>query len=58
MGRRDVKRSLGRYRRRWEGNIKMNLKEVGWGGMDLIDMAHDSNRWGALVNVIMNFRIT
>jgi hypothetical protein len=57
-GRRDVKRSLGRYRHRWENNIKMNLQEVGWEGMDLIDMAYDSKRWRALVNVIMNLRIT
>jgi hypothetical protein len=58
VGRRDEKRSLGRYRRRWEDNIKMNLQEVGWGGMDLIDLAHDSDRWRALVNVKMNLRVT
>jgi hypothetical protein len=58
VGRRDGKRSLGRYRRRWEDNIKMNLQEVGWGGMDLIDLAHYSDRWRALVNMIMNLRVT
>jgi hypothetical protein len=36
--------------------IKMNLQEVGWGGMDWIDLAQDRDRWQALVNVIMNFR--
>ena len=56
-GRRDGKRSLGRYRRRWEDNIKMNLQEVGWGGMDFIDLAHDSDRWRALVKVIMKHRV-
>jgi hypothetical protein len=58
VGRRDGKRSLGRYRSRWEDNIKMNLQEVGRGGMDLIDLAHDNKRRRALVNVIMNFPVT
>jgi hypothetical protein len=57
-GRRDGMRSLGRYGRRWEDNIKMNLQEVGWEGMDFIDLAHDSDGWRALVNVIMNLRAT
>ena len=48
------KRSLGRPKRRWEGSIKMNLKEVGCGGMDLIDLAQDRDRWQVLVNVVMN----
>jgi uncharacterized membrane protein len=37
--------TLGRPRRRWEDNIKMDLQEVGWGGMDWIDMAQDRDRW-------------
>jgi hypothetical protein len=38
---------VGRPRRRWEDNVKMNLKEVGWGGMDWIDLAQDRDRCGA-----------
>jgi len=41
-------------RLRWEDNIKTDLKEVGWGGMDWIDLAPDKNRWRALVNAVMN----
>jgi hypothetical protein len=46
-----------RPRPRWEKNIKMDLQEVGCGGMDWIEMAHDRDRWSALVNVVMNFRV-
>jgi hypothetical protein len=48
------KRSLGRPRRRWEDNIRMDLKEVGCGGMDWIGMAQDRDRWQAMVNAVMN----
>ena len=48
------KRPLGRPRRRWEDNIKMDLQEVGCGGMDWIELAQDRDRWRALVNAIMN----
>jgi hypothetical protein len=51
------KRSLGRPKRRWEGSIKMNLQEVGYGGMDWIDLAQDRDRWRVLVNVVMNPRV-
>jgi len=51
------KRPLGRPRRRWEDNIKMDLQEVGRGGMDWIDLSEDRDRWRALVNAIMNLRI-
>jgi hypothetical protein len=51
------RRPLGRPRRRWEDNIKMDLQEVGWGGMDWIDMAQDKDRWRALVNAVMNLRV-
>jgi hypothetical protein len=49
-----VGRSLGRRRRIWEDNIKMVLQEVGCGGMALIELAQDRDRWRALVNAVMN----
>ena len=51
------KRPLGRPRRRWEDNIKMDLQEVGWGSMDWIDLTEDRDRWRALVNAVMNLRV-
>jgi hypothetical protein len=51
------KRPLGRPRCRGVDNIKIDLQEVRWGGMDWIDLAEDSNRWWALVNVVMNLRV-
>jgi hypothetical protein len=45
VGRPEVRRPLGRPRRRWEDNIKIDLQEVGWGSMDCIDMAQDRDRW-------------
>ena len=48
---------LGRRRRRWEDNIKMDLKEVRCGGMDWIDLAQDRDRWLGLVNAVMNLRV-
>ena len=54
MGKLEGKRPLGRPRRRWEGNIKMEFKEVGCGGMNWIEMAQDRERWWAFVNVVMN----
>jgi hypothetical protein len=50
-------RSLGRPRHRWEDNIKMDLQEVGCGGMDWIDVAQDRGRWRAFVNAILNLRV-
>jgi len=52
------KRPLRRSRCRWENNIKMDLQEVGCGGMDWIDLAQNRGRWRALVNAVMNFRVT
>jgi len=48
------KRPLGRPRRKWDDNIKMDLKDVGCGGMDWIEVAQDRDRWRALVNAVMN----
>jgi hypothetical protein len=45
---------LGRLRSRWEDNIKMNLREIGWAGTDCIDLAHDRDQWRALVTRVMN----
>jgi hypothetical protein len=50
VGKPEGKRPLGRPRRRWVGNIKMDLREIGWGCMDRIDLARDTDRWRALVN--------
>jgi hypothetical protein len=47
----------GTPRRRWEDDIKMDPQEVGCGGMDWIDMAHDRDRWWALVNPVMNLQV-
>jgi hypothetical protein len=56
VGRPEGRRPLGRPRRRWEDNIKMNLQDVGW-GMDWIELAQDRDRWRALVNAVMNTRV-
>jgi hypothetical protein len=57
VGKPEGRRSLGRPKRRWEDNIKMNLREVGWGGMDWINLAQDRDRWRALENKLMNLRV-
>jgi len=54
VGKPEGKRPLGRHRRRWEDNIKMDLQEVRCGGMDWIELAQDRDRWRALVNAVMN----
>jgi len=57
VGKPEGKRPLGRSRRRWEDNIKMDLQEVGCGGIDWIELAQDKDRWRALVNAVMNLRV-
>jgi hypothetical protein len=57
VGKPEGRRPLGRPRRRWEDNIKMDLQEVGCGGMDRTDLAQDRDRWRALVNGVMNLRV-
>jgi hypothetical protein len=54
VGRPERKRPLGRHMLNWDDNIKMDLKEVGWGDMDWIDVAQDRDRRRALVNAVMN----
>jgi hypothetical protein len=46
-----------RLRRRWLDNIKMNLREIIWAGVDWIDLAHDRDQWRALVNTAMNLQV-
>ena len=57
VGKPEGKRPLGRPRRRWKDNIKMDLQEVGCGGMDWIELAQDRERWPALVNEVTNFLV-
>jgi len=56
VGKPERKKSLGRPRRRWEDNIKMDLQEVGFVVMDWIYLAEDRDRWRAFVNAVMNHR--
>jgi hypothetical protein len=51
------RRPLGRPKRRWEDNIKMDLQEIGCGVMEWIDLAQDRVRWRAFVNAVMNLRV-
>jgi hypothetical protein len=58
VGKPEGKRPLGRPRRRWVGNIKMDLRDIEWDGMDWIDMVQDRDQWRALVNTVMNLRVS
>jgi hypothetical protein len=57
VGKPEDKRQLGRPRRIWEDNIKMDLRDREWGGMDWIDLTQDRDQWRALVNTVMNLRV-
>jgi len=57
VGKPEGKTPLGRPSRRWEDNIKIDLQEVGCGGMDWIELAENRDRWPALVNAVMNLRV-
>jgi hypothetical protein len=57
VGKPERKRPLGRPRRRWVDNIKMNLGEIGWEGRDWIELAQNRDQWRALVNAVMNLRV-
>jgi hypothetical protein len=56
VGKLERKRPLGRPRRRWVDNIKMDFREIEWDGMDWIDLAQDRDQWRALVNTVMYIR--
>jgi hypothetical protein len=57
MGKPEGKRPLGRPSRRWVDNIKIDLREIGWDGMDWIDLAQDRNQRRDVVNTVMNLRV-
>jgi hypothetical protein len=57
MGKPEGRRPLEKPRRRWVGNVKIDLREIGWGGMDWIDLVQDRNQWRALVNTVMNLLV-
>jgi hypothetical protein len=57
VGKPEGKRPLGRPRRRWVENIKMDLREIRWDGMDWIDLAQDRDQWRALLDTVMILRV-
>jgi hypothetical protein len=57
VGKPEEKRPLGRPRRRWVGNIRLDLGEVEWGDVDWIGLAQDRNKWRALMNSVLNLRV-
>jgi hypothetical protein len=57
VGKPERKRPLGRPRRRWEDEVRMDLRKIGLEGVDWIQLAHDRGRWRAVVSAVMNFRV-
>jgi hypothetical protein len=57
VGKSEKKKPLGRIRGRCEDNTKLDLREIGWGAMDWIDLAYDTDKWSDLVNMVMNLRV-
>jgi hypothetical protein len=57
IGKPEGKRPLGRPSRRWVDNIKMDLREIGWVGVDSIDVAQYRDQWRVLVNTVLNLRV-
>jgi hypothetical protein len=57
VGKSEGKRPLGRQRRKWVNNIKMDLREIGWDGVNWIDMAQDRDQWMVLVNTVMDLQV-
>jgi hypothetical protein len=57
VGKPEAKRPLGRARRRWVDNIKKDLREIRWHGMDWIYLAQDRDQWWTLVNMVINLRV-
>jgi hypothetical protein len=58
VGKPEGKRPLGRHRRRWEDNVKMDVQEVGGGRGDWMELVQDRDRWRALVNTVKNLRVS
>jgi hypothetical protein len=57
VGKPEGKKPLGRLRRRWVNNDKMDIRDIGWGGMDWMDLVQDRGQWRVLVYRVMNLRI-
>jgi hypothetical protein len=57
VGKPEGKRPLGRPRRRWEDGFRMDLREIGWGTVDWIQLAQDRDQWRAFLNTVMNLRV-
>jgi hypothetical protein len=57
VGNPEGQRPLRRPRRRWVNNIKMHVREIGWGGMKRIDLVQDMDQWRALVTTVINLRV-
>jgi hypothetical protein len=56
-GKARMKEATGKTKRRWVDNIKIDLREIGWDGMDWIDLAQDRNQWRDVLNMVINLRV-